>query len=94
MKAFETTVSASIADTEAIVRSALMDKGFGVLTEIDVAATFKEKVGLDRSPLEDSRGVQSRLCQSRLEHRSVGGSLAAVQCGTRINRWRHPRGDC
>ena len=52
MKAHETTVSASITDAEAIVRSALKDQGFGVLTEIDVAATFKEKLGIDRSPLK------------------------------------------
>ena len=52
MKAIETTVSASITDAEAIVRSALKDQGFGVLTEIDVAATFKEKLGIDRSPLK------------------------------------------
>ena len=52
MKAIETTVSVSITDAEAIVRSALKDQGFGVLTEIDVAATFKEKLGIDRSPLK------------------------------------------
>lgn len=52
MKAFETTVSVSITEAEAIVRLALKDQGFGVLTEIDVAATFKEKLRIDRSPLK------------------------------------------
>ncbi|HZM53439.1 MAG TPA: DUF302 domain-containing protein, partial [Acidimicrobiales bacterium] len=28
------------------------DQGFGVLTEIDVAATFKEKLEVDRAPLK------------------------------------------
>lgn len=52
MKAIETIVSVSITDAEAIVRLALKDQGFGVLTEIDVAATFKEKLGINRSPLK------------------------------------------
>lgn len=31
---------------------ALQDHGFSVLTEIDVASTFKEKLGLERAPLK------------------------------------------
>jgi uncharacterized protein (DUF302 family) len=52
MKAIEATVSTALPETEAIVRSALKGQGFGVLTEIDVAATLKEKIGVDRSPLK------------------------------------------
>jgi uncharacterized protein (DUF302 family) len=32
------------------VAEALQDEGFGVLTEIDVAATLKKKIGVDRKP--------------------------------------------
>ena len=52
MKAIETIVSTAMPETEAIVRSALTGQGFGVLTEMDVAATLKEKIGVDRSPLK------------------------------------------
>jgi len=52
MKAIETTVSTALPETETIVRSALKGQGFGVLTEMDVAATLKEKIGVDRSPLK------------------------------------------
>mgnify|MGYP002381909602 CR=1 FL=1 len=46
------TVSTSLAETEAAVRDALAAQGFGVLTEIDVAATLKAKIDVDRPPLK------------------------------------------
>ncbi len=52
MKAIETTLSSTLTETEAIVRSALKSQGFGVLTEMDVAAILKEKLGIERSPLK------------------------------------------
>jgi len=52
MKVIETTVELSLVDAEAAVRRALRENGFGVLTEIDVAATLKEKLGVDRPPLK------------------------------------------
>ena len=47
---FAATVSQPIEAVRARVESALSDEGFGVLTEIDVAATLKAKLGLDHSP--------------------------------------------
>ena len=52
MKAIETTVAMSLADAETAVRAALGEEGFGVLTEIDVAATLKAKLDVDRAPLK------------------------------------------
>ena len=51
MDAFETTVPLSLPDTDRAVRDALANEGFGVLTEIDVAATLKAKLGVERPPL-------------------------------------------
>ena len=39
-----------IDDAEMRVRDALADKGFGVLTEIDVKATMKKKLDADMAP--------------------------------------------
>lgn len=39
------TVTAPFADTVARVRSELKEEGFGVLTEIDMAATMHDKLG-------------------------------------------------
>src|SRR5664279_6066199 len=52
MKAIEVTIDRPLAEVESAVRAALKDQGFGVLTEIDVAATLKDKLGVDRAPLK------------------------------------------
>ena len=52
MNAIETITSSDLATAEQAVRDALADKGFGVLTEIDVAATLRTKLGIERPPLK------------------------------------------
>ena len=47
---FAAIVSQPIEAVRARVETALRDEGFGVLTEIDVAATLKAKLDLDHSP--------------------------------------------
>lgn len=67
MKAIETTVQLPVAEVEPIVRQALADQGFGVLTEIDVAATLKAKLGVDRSPLKILGACNPSLAHKALE---------------------------
>jgi uncharacterized protein (DUF302 family) len=52
MRAIETTTSLPMQRAEAAVRDALGGQGFGVLTEIDVAATLRAKLGVERTPLK------------------------------------------
>lgn len=47
---FSVAVDTGFNDTVRHTRAALADQGFGVLTEIDVAATMKAKLGKDMSP--------------------------------------------
>ncbi len=48
--ALTTTVEAPFAQALAATREVLADQGFGVLTEIDLAATLKAKVDADIEP--------------------------------------------
>jgi uncharacterized protein (DUF302 family) len=52
MDGIEVTVELPIERAEVVVREALASQGFGILTEIDVAATFKAKLGVERPPLK------------------------------------------
>lgn len=45
-----TVYDGSIEAAESAITSALMEKGFGILTRIDVAATLKKKIDVDRAP--------------------------------------------
>ncbi len=45
--AFGKTVTAGFEATERKVRGELQKEGFGILSEIDIAAKFKEKLGKD-----------------------------------------------
>ena len=50
MYGFSTCINDSMEAVRSRVAEALQDEGFGVLTEIDVAATLKKKIGVDRKP--------------------------------------------
>ncbi len=47
---FSTKLSDSMENIEKKVTDALKDEGFGVLTEIDVKATLKKKLDIDKAP--------------------------------------------
>lgn len=48
--ALTTTVPHPFDDTLSATRAALTDQGFGILTEIDIRATLKEKLDVDVPP--------------------------------------------
>jgi uncharacterized protein (DUF302 family) len=50
MYGFSIRMSGSMDDVCAKVTEALKTEGFGVLTEIDVQATLKKKINVDRKP--------------------------------------------
>lgn len=48
MYGFDVTIKATMEEAESKVRDALMEEGFGILTEIDVQKVFKAKLDIDR----------------------------------------------
>jgi len=64
--AISTTLRTSFEDAVEMTRKALADQGFGVLTEIDVKATLKAKLGED---MEDYLILGA--CNPTLAHRAV-----------------------
>jgi len=65
--AIETIVNVSLEDAEAAIREALAAQGFGILTEIDVAATLKAKLDIDRPPLKILGACNPTLAHEALE---------------------------
>ncbi len=65
-RSIETTIDLGMDEAEVEVRRALGEEGFGVLTEIDVAATLAAKLGVQRAPLRILGA-----CNPDLAHRAL-----------------------
>jgi len=63
----EATVALPLEPAEQAVRAALGENGFGVLTEMDVAATLKAKLGVDRPALKILGACNPVLANRALE---------------------------
>lgn len=68
VEGFTAVVPLPLPEAESRVREALAEQGFGVLTEIDVAATLKTKIGVERGPLKILGVCNPVLANAVLEH--------------------------
>lgn len=73
--AFGKTVNLGYEQAVEAVTQALAKEGFGVLTEIDVAATLKKKLNLDRAPYKILGACNPQLAARALEIEPQIGAL-------------------
>jgi len=63
---FGTVLSTPMDETRERVEAALAEQGFGILTEIDVQATLRDKLGIERAPY-----LILGACNPQLAHRAL-----------------------
>src|SRR5512141_21643 len=84
--AFGKTVNASFDDAVKRVTEELAKEGFGVLTEIDVAATLKKKLGKDIPPYRILGACNPQFAHQALEADPQIGALLPCNVVVRVDK--------
>ncbi len=83
--AFGKTVATSYEDTLRRATEELAKEGFGVLTEIDVAATLKKKLGTDMPPYKILGACNPQFAHRAIEMEPQIGALLPCNVVVRVD---------
>ena len=78
-RVIEFRLAMTLPAADAAVRAALQEQGFGILTEVDVAATLRQKLGVETKPHRLLGACNPRLAQASLEAEPNVGAF--LPCG-------------
>ncbi|MBI2765557.1 MAG: DUF302 domain-containing protein [Chloroflexi bacterium] len=81
-------VAAPLPEAEALVRGALQQQGFGILTEVDVAATLRQKLGIETKPYRILGACNPKLAHASLEAEPDVGAF--LPCGVALREGASP----
>jgi uncharacterized protein (DUF302 family) len=81
-------VAAPLPEAEALVRDALQQQGFGILTEVDVAATLRQKLGIETKPHRILGACNPKLAHASLEAEPNVGAF--LPCGVALRQGASP----
>ena len=86
MRSINTVVDLTPEQAEVAIRAALGDQGFGVLTEIDVAATLKKKLGKDMAPYRILGACNPEFAHRAIELEPQIGALLPCNVVVRMDK--------
>ena len=87
MYSFATQLTGNLAEIEERLVSALQDEGFGILTEIDVQATLKKKLGVERRPYKILGACNPSLANQAIEAEPDIGLLLPCNVQLPLPSW-------
>ena len=67
MYSFATRLNGTLEEIEPQVVNALQEEGFGILTEIDIQATLKKKLGVEKKPYKILGACNPSLANQAIE---------------------------
>lgn len=73
------TISKPLAEADPAVREALKSQGFGILTEVDVTATLREKLGIETRPYKILGACNPKLAHTAMSTEAHVGAF--LPCG-------------
>lgn len=81
-------ISKPLAEAEPAVRDALKSQGFGILTEVDVTATLREKLGIETKPYKILGACNPKIAHAAMTAEPTVGAF--LPCGIAVYEGANP----